>query len=163
MNEPKEDPDVAGVGQIALNSAPVLGGLMLAVAAGQFRGPDFRSLISQDMDLLDRLPPEATERRAELQRTIDARIDDLIRASDRGRAVRQAATSYQGNWRDVVLFVCAVLFAVVWWNVNHSRSNWLPTFVVLILLAVVSAAYAVRGAVRAGVSMLRGRERTGSS
>lgn len=148
---------MAGVGQIAMNSAPVLGGLMLAVAAGQFRGPDFRSLIMQDMDLLDRLPPEATELRAELQRTIDARVDDLIKASDKGRAVRRAATSYQGNWRDVVLFICAVLFAVVWWNVNHSRTNWLPTFVVLILLAVVTAAYALRGAVRAAMSLVRTR------
>lgn len=47
---------MAGVGQIALNSAPVVGGVMLALTAGQFRGPDYRSLIKQDMDLLDRLP-----------------------------------------------------------------------------------------------------------
>lgn len=146
---------MAGVGSIALNSAPVLGGVMLALAAGQFRGPDYRSLIKQDMDLLERLPPEATERRAELQRTIDARIDDLIQASDRGQAMRKAATSYQGNWRDLVLFVCAVLFAIVWWNVNHSRANWLPTFVVLILLAMVAAGYAARGVFLAGVSLLR--------
>jgi hypothetical protein len=148
---------VAGVAQIALNSAPVVGGVMLALAAGQFRGPDFRGLIKQDMDLLDRLPSEATERRAELQRTIDARIDDLIHASDRGLAVRKAATSYQGNWRDLVLFVCAVLFAIVWWNVNHSRSNWLPTFVVLILLSAVTAGYAARGVFVAGVSLIRAR------
>jgi len=62
---------VAGLGTIALNSAPVLGGLMLAVAAGQFRGPDYRGLIKQDMDLLDRLPPEATGRRAEPQSGAD--------------------------------------------------------------------------------------------
>ncbi len=45
--------------------------------------------------------------------------------------------SYKGNWRDVVLFVCTVLFAMVWWDVPHSRSNWLPMFVFLILLSVV--------------------------
>lgn len=150
---------MAGVGQIALNSAPVVGGIMLALTAGQFRGPDFRSLIKQDMDLLDRLPPEATERRAELQRTIDNRIDDLVEASDRGRSMRRAASSYRGNWRDLVLVVCVVLFAIVWWNVSHSRANWLPTFVVLILLAVVSAAYAARGVARAVVSNVRVRRR----
>ncbi|OBK23227.1 hypothetical protein A5635_20040 [Mycobacterium asiaticum] len=148
---------MAGVGQIALNSAPVLGAVMLAVAAGQFRGPDFRGLIKQDMDLLERLPPEAAERRAELQRTIDARIDDLIEASDRGRAMRKAAASYRGNWRDIVLLLCAVLFTIVWWDVSHSRSNWLPTFILLILLTVVTAVYALRGVVRATVTMLRRR------
>lgn len=53
-----------GLGQIALNSAPIFGGAMLAIAAGQFKGPDFRALIRQDMDLLDRLPADATKRRA---------------------------------------------------------------------------------------------------
>ncbi|OBJ89606.1 hypothetical protein [Mycobacterium asiaticum] len=130
---------------------------MLAIAAGQFRGPDFRGLIKQDMDLLERLPPEAAERRAELQRTIDARIDELIEASDRGRAMRKAAVSYRGNWRDIVLLLCAVLFTIVWWDVSHSRSNWLPTFILLILLTVVTAVYALRGVARASVTMIRRR------
>ncbi|OBJ53550.1 hypothetical protein [Mycobacterium asiaticum] len=130
---------------------------MLAIAAGQFRGPDFRGLIKQDMDLLERLPPEAVERRAELQRTIDARIDDMIEASDRGRAMRKAAVSYRGNWRDIVLLLCAVLFTIVWWDVSHSRSNWLPTFILLILLTVVTAVYALRGVARASVTMIRRR------
>jgi hypothetical protein len=71
------------------------------------------------------------------------RIDDLIAATDRRRSLRQEASGYRGNWRDVVLFVCVVLFAVIWWNVSHSRTNWLPMF--LILLAVVTAFYAARG------------------
>jgi hypothetical protein len=58
---------VTGLRPIALNSAPVFGGAMLAIAAGQFKGPNYRGLIKEDMDLLDRLPPEATKRRAELQ------------------------------------------------------------------------------------------------
>lgn len=33
---------MVGLGQIALDSAPVFGGVMLAVAAGQFKGPDYR-------------------------------------------------------------------------------------------------------------------------
>lgn len=146
---------MVGIGQLALNAAPVFGGAMLVAAAGQFRGPDYREMIKQDMDLLDRLPPEATARRAELQRSIDARIDDLIDASDKARALRRAATSYHGNWRDIVLLLCVVLFAVVWWNVNHSRANWLLTFIVLILLAIVAAGYAMRGVLGAVSSLLR--------
>ncbi|MCV7076293.1 hypothetical protein [Mycobacterium szulgai] len=147
-----------GLGQVALNSAPIFGGAMLAVAAGQFKGPDYRGMIKQDMDLLDRLPPEAVERRAALQRTIDTRIDDLVDASDRSRAMRKAAISYQGNWRDIVLMLCAVLFTIVWWDVNHHRSNWLPTFILLILLSIVSAVYAFRGVLRATSSLLRKRQ-----
>ncbi|MBV8786124.1 MAG: hypothetical protein JOZ00_05480 [Mycobacterium sp.] len=148
---------MVGLGQIALDSAPVFGGAMLAMAAGQFRGPDFRGLIKQDMDLLDRLPADATERRAELQRTIDARIDDLVDATDRTRALRRAALSYRGNWRDVLLLVSVLLFTVVWWDVNHSRSNWLPMFIVLIILSVLAAAYAFRGLLRAASSFVHRR------
>ena len=148
---------MAGLGQIALNSAPVVGGAMFAVVAGRFRGPDFRGMIKQDMDLLDRLPADAAERRAELQRTIDARIDDLVEANDRGRAMRRAAASYQGNWRDIVLLVCVLLFTTIWWDVSHSRSNWMVMFVLLILLSIVTAAYALRGVLRAVTSFLHAR------
>jgi hypothetical protein len=151
--------DVVGLGEIALNSAPVFGGAMLAFAAGQFRGPDYRALIKQDMDLLDRLPPEAATRRAALQQTIDARIDDLVDAADRGRALRRAAVSYQGNWRDIVLLLCVLLFTVIWWNVDHSRANWLPMFILLILLSVVAAVYALRGLLRVAISLARWRRR----
>lgn len=150
---------MAGLGQIALNSAPVFGGLMLAVAAGQFNGPNYRGLIKEDMDLLDRLPADATARRAELQRTIDARIDDLVDATNRSRALRGAALSYQGNWRDIVLFLCALLFTFVWWDVDHQRSNWLPMFILLIVLSVVAAVYALRGMLRAASSFSRRQAR----
>jgi hypothetical protein len=146
---------VAGLGQMALNSAPVFGGVLFAVAAGQFRGPNYRGLIKEDMDLLDRLPPEATARRAELQRTIDARIDDLIVAADRSLVLRKAAASYQGNWRDMVLLLCALLFTFVWWEINHSRDNWLVTFILLVLLSFVTAVYALRGVLRAATSLVR--------
>ncbi len=148
---------MVGLGQIALNSAPVFGGAMLAIAAGQFRAPDYRAMIKQDMDLLDRLPSDATGRRAELQRTIDERIDDLVDASDRSRALRGAALSYRGNWRDIVLFLCVLLFTVIWWDVNHSRSNWLPMFVLLILLCVVTGVYTFRGILRAASSLVHRR------
>lgn len=94
------------------------------MAAGQFKGPvnapDFRGLIKQDQDLLDRIPQEQTARRAELQRSIDVRVDDLIAATDRSRSLREEAGAYQGNWRDVVLVLCVVLFAVIWWNVPRQ-------------------------------------------
>ena len=159
MTKTDRGADVAGLGSLALNSAPVFGGLMLAIAAGNFRGPDYRGLIMQDMDLLDRLPPESIGRRAELQRSIDDRIDDLVEANDRSQALRKAALTYRGNWRDVVLLLCVVLFAVIWWDVPHSRGNWLPMFVLLILLSVVTAAYAFRGALRATGSLVRRRSR----
>lgn len=146
---------MAGLGQMALNSAPVFGGVLFAVAAGQLRGPNYRGLIKEDMDLLDRLPPEATARRAELQRTIDARIDDLVIANDRSLALRKAAVSYQGNWRDVVLLLCVLLFTFIWWEISHNRSNWLVTFILLVVLSTVTAAYALRGLLRAASSFVR--------
>ena len=106
------------------------------------------------MDLLDRLPAEAIDRRAALRCTIDARIDDLVDSADRSRAMRKAALGYQGNWRDVVLLLCVLLFTLIWWDVNHSRSNWLPMFILLILLSVLTAAYAGRGLLRAARAFL---------
>lgn len=152
---------MAGLGQIALDSAPVFGGALLAIAAGQFRAPDYRGQIQQDMDLLERLPAEATERRDALRRSIDARIDDLVDAADRSRALRRAALSYRGNWRDVVVLLCAVLFTIVWWNVSHTRSNWLVMFILLIVVCIVTAAYAFRGVLRAGSAFLH-RRRAGA-
>jgi hypothetical protein len=152
--------DVVGIGQLALNSAPIFGGAMLAVAAGQFKGPNYRGLIKEDMDLLDRLPPEATKQRADLQRSIEVRINDLVNAADRTQALRKAALSYRGNWRDIVLFLCGLLFTIIWWaDVNHHRDNWLPMFVLLILLSVVTAVYAARGSFRAAISLARWRHR----
>lgn len=143
----------------ALGAAPIFGGALLTAAAGQLRGPDARALIKQDLDLLDRLPAEQTQRRAELQRTINERIDDLVMASDRTRALREAALSYKGNWRDIVFFISSVLFTYVWWHINHERGNWLPMFVVLILACIVSAIYALRGTFRVVTHSWRRRRR----
>jgi hypothetical protein len=146
-----------GLGQIALNSAPIFGGALLAVAAGQFRGPNYRGLIQQDMDLLDRLPHEAGERRAALQNTIDTRIDDLVDATNKARTLRRTALSYRGNWRDIVTLLCVLLFTVIWWDVDHSRSNWLVMFILLIVLSVVTAVYALRGVLRTAISFVHGQ------
>jgi hypothetical protein len=147
-----------GFAELALAGAPIAGGALLGVVAGNLRGPDVRGLIKQDMDLLERLPPEQTERRAELQRVIDIRVDDLITAVDKSRSLLELAQSYRGNWRDIVVFVCAVLFTIVWWNVSHSRSNWLVMFVVMIVVSVAAAVYAGRGIVRAIASFTSQRD-----
>jgi hypothetical protein len=139
---------MSGIAGLALGAAPIAGGVLLGALAGQIKGPDFRGMLKADMDLLDRIPEDETERRAALQRTINARIDDLVAAADRSREIRAAAGSYQGNWRDIVVFLCAVLFTIVWWNVSHHRANWLPMFIVMIILSVVAAIYAGRGAWR---------------
>ncbi|MCB0923362.1 MAG: hypothetical protein KDB50_02270 [Mycobacterium sp.] len=138
-----------GLAEVALGAAPIAGGAMLGALAGTFKGPDFRGLIKSDLDLLDRIPEDNVELRAALRRSIDARITELIANVDRSRELRQAASSYQGNWRDIVLFVCAALFSVVWWNVPHDRTNWLVTFVFLLILTAVVGLYAARGLLRA--------------
>ena len=151
---------MAGLAEFALAGAPVAGGALLALAAGNFKGPDVRGSIKADMELLAALPPEQVERRAALQRSIDMRIDDIVAAVEKNREIRQLAASYSGNWRDVVVFICAVLFTVVWWNVDHDRTNWLVMFIELIALSVLSAVYAARGSFRALATLRRGR-RTG--
>ncbi|MCV7228828.1 hypothetical protein [Mycolicibacterium komossense] len=146
---------MAGVAEFALGAAPLAGGALLGLVAGNLRGPDIRGLIKQDMDLLERIPPEQVERRAELQRVIDLRIDDIVASVDKNRSLLEVAQSYRGNWRDIVVFVCAVLFTIVWWNVSHSRSNWELMFVAMILLSIVAGVYAGRGIFRAIRTMLR--------
>ena len=90
------------------------------------------------MDLLERIPDNQPELKARLKASIDERINDLIAATEKTREIRQMAASYQGNWRDIVVFICAILFTIIWWNVSHSRSNWLVMFVVMIMLSIVA-------------------------
>ena len=77
----------------------------------------------------------------------------LIAANDAARRLRAAASSYAGDWRDIVLFLCAVLFTIVWWFVDHHRNSWLPVFVATIVASVVAAVYAFRG-IRRSVTRL---------
>jgi ABC-type antimicrobial peptide transport system permease subunit len=137
-----------GIAELALGAAPIAGGALLGVAAGNLKPPDIRGNIAKDMDLLERIPENQPELRARLQDSIDRRIDALIRADERSREIRVAALSYRGNWRDIVVFICAVLFTFVWWNVSHSRANWLVMFIVMIIASVVAGIYAGRGLLR---------------
>jgi ABC-type antimicrobial peptide transport system permease subunit len=138
-----------GIAELALGAAPIAGGALLGVAAGNLKPPDIRGNIAKDMDLLARIPENQPELRARLQESIDRRIDALIKADERSREIRVAALSYRGNWRDIVVFVCAILFTIVWWNVSHSRANWLVMFIVMIIVSVVAGIYAGRGLLRA--------------
>ena len=138
-----------GIADLALGAAPIAGGALLGVAAGNLKPADIRGMITKDMDLLERIPDDQPELKARLKASIDERIADLISATERSRELRLAAASYTGNWRDIVVFICAVLFTIIWWNVNHSRSNWLLLFIVMIVLSIVAGIYAGRGIVRA--------------
>lgn len=143
------------LGDFALGAAPIAGGAMLGTLVGTFKGPDLRTALKSDIELLKSLPEESVELRAELQRTVDMRVYELVAFLDRNYELRQTAGSYRGNWRDVVLLLCALLFTLVWWNVPHTRSNWLITFIVLVIVTVVIALYAARGVIAAVRRMSR--------
>lgn len=148
---------MSGWADFALAGAPIAGGALLGLAAGNIKSPDLRAAITADMDLLDRLPPEQAERRAQLQRAIDLRVDDIVSTVERNHEIRKVAASYQGNWRDVMVFICAVLFTIVWWDIDHTRRNWTLMFVVLIILSIIAGIYASRGVMRALGTYLRAR------
>jgi hypothetical protein len=148
-----------GIAELALGAAPIAGGALLGAAAGSFKGPDVRALIAKDMDLLERIPDDQPELKARLKASIDERINDLIEATEKGRALREAAVAYGGNWRDIVVFICAILFTIIWWNVSHSRTNWLVMFIVMIILSVAAAIYAGRGVARAIATFLHRKDR----
>ena len=135
-----------GLAEIALAGAPIAGGALLGAAAGNIKPPDIRAIITKDLDLLDRIPAEQVERRARLQRSIDQRIDSLIDATDKSRELREAASRYTGfgGWKDVLILVTTVLFTIIWWHVDHARTNWLLMFLVLIAVNIAVLGYIVR-------------------
>jgi hypothetical protein len=147
-----------GIAELALGAAPIAGGALLGVAAGNLKAPDIRGMILKDMDLLERIPDDQPELKARLKASIDQRIDDLVSSAERSREIRLAALSYRGNWRDIVVFVCAILFTIVWWNVSHARANWLVMFIVMIIVSVVAGIYAGRGLLRAVNHFLHRRD-----
>ncbi len=145
-----------GMAAVAMGAAPVLGGALFGAAVGQLRGPNLREGIKQDLELLEQLPEIEAARREALRRSINDRVDELVDANDKARQLRAAAGSYEGNWRDIVLLLCTVLFSIVWWSVDHDRNSWLPVFITTIVASVVAAGYAFRGLSRS-VRRLRRR------
>ena len=140
---------MTGIADIALAAAPIAGGAQVGVIAGGLKSPDFRGMIRSDIELLDKIPPENARLRAELEASINRRIQDLIISTEKSRDLIQVAASYKGNWRDFVVFLCAVLFTLVWWNIPHERTNWLPMFIVLLVPSALVGFYAGRGFIRA--------------
>jgi hypothetical protein len=155
-SERKVDLTMPGMAALAMGAAPVLGGALFGAVAGQLRGPDLRAGIKQDLELLEQIPEIEAARREALRRSINGRIDELIVANDRALQLRVAASSYEGNWRDIVLFLCTVLFSIVWWSVDHHRNSWLPVFIATIVAAILACGYTVRGLSR---SVRRARRR----
>lgn len=137
------------IADLALGAAPIAGGALFGVLAGNLKGPDYRGMLKADQDILQKIPPENVELRALLEASINRRVRALVVSTEKSRELIGVAASYKGNWRDIVLFVCAVLFTMVWWAVPHSRPNWLATFIFLIIVTVIVGIYAVRGIVRA--------------
>ena len=136
------------IADLAFGAAPIAGGVLAGVLAGTIKGPDYRGMIKDDLELLEKIPAEDVELRAALKSSIDVRIADLVVSTERTRQLRDTASAYKGNWRDGVLFLCSVLFTVVWWNVPHDRTNWLVTLIFLIVLSAVLGLYSVRGILR---------------
>jgi hypothetical protein len=148
---------MSGIADIALGAAPIAGGALLGVVANSVKGPDIRGNIKADLELLEKIPADQVELRAALEKSIYQRISDLVESAEKSRQLREIATSYAGNWRDIVVFLCAVLFTIVWWNVPHERTNWLLMFIFLVVLCGIVAIYASRGVIRA-VRNLRSRQ-----
>ena len=113
-----------GFADIALGAAPIAGGV-----ARCRRGKPQGALISGNdqrriLNCWNRFRRK-TDLRAALEQSIYERIADLIATTDKSRQLREIAASYRGNWRDIVVFVCAVLFTIVWWNVpTAGRTGW---------------------------------------
>ena len=139
---------MSGLADVALGAAPIAGGALFGLIAGTMKGTDFRALLKADLELLDKLPDDDIALRAALRNSIEGRMYELIATMDRNREFRKNAASYKGDWRDFVLFVCAAMFTLVWWNVPHDRTNWLVTFVFLVVLTSLIFLYAARGLLR---------------
>ena len=91
------------------------------------------ALIKQDMELLERLPAEQVERRAELQRVIDIRIDDLIdgRRTRTGLCSNRAVLPRQLARHRGVRLRADVHHHVV--ERQPQPANWLVMFVAMIV------------------------------
>jgi hypothetical protein len=108
---------------------------------------DLRAVIKSELELLQRIPEDQVDRRAALQRSIGDHIDDLLVAYEKSREFQRKTRYFtdRGHWRDIVLFVTTVLFAVIIWHADHHRPVWLPLLIATIVMSVLTAVYAVRG------------------
>ena len=142
---------MSGLGAFAIGAAPIFGGLLLGSQAGKTNTKvDLRGIIKEELDLLERLPQDQVIRRAALERTIENHVDDLVVANEKALSLKRK-TRYLtrvSNWRDLALFLAAVLFVVIAWYADHHKWHWLPLFIAVTLMSVVTAFLALQGFVR---------------
>jgi hypothetical protein len=137
------------LGALAVGAAPLAGGLLLGGMAGKGNSSvaDLRAVITSELELLQQLPEAEVARRAALKRMIGEHVDALLAAQEKSREF-QSRTRYfteEGHWRDIVLFVTILLFAVIAWHADHHRPVWLPLFIATLVVAVITAVAVVRG------------------
>jgi len=132
---------MVGLGALAVGAAPLAGGVLLGGMAGRGNSsvPDLRAVIKSELELLERIPEDQVTRRATLEQVIAVHIDALLVAIEKSRQLKQRTSYLTEHWRDLVLFLTTVLFAVVAWHADHHRPVWLPLFIASILLSVVTA------------------------
>jgi hypothetical protein len=116
--------------------------------AGKGSTPDLRAVIKSELDLVERIPEDQVTRRAALEQVIAQHIDDLVVVTEKSRQLQQRISYFTENWRDLILFLTTVLFAVVTWHADHHRPVWLPLFIAATLMSVVTAQYVLRGFLR---------------
>jgi hypothetical protein len=143
---------MVGLGALALGAAPLAGGVLLGGMAGRSQPnvPDLRAVITSELELLRLIPEDQVARRVALKHMIGEHIDDLLLSQEKSREF-QSKTRYfteRGNWRDIVLFVTTVLFAVVIAHADHHRPVWLPLLIATIVMCVVTGIYVLRGFLR---------------
>ena len=140
---------MTGLGALAVGAAPLAGGLLLGGMAGKGNSSvaDLRAVITSELELLQQLPEAEVARRAALKRMIGEHVDALLVAQEKSREF-QSRTRYfteEGHWRDIVLFVTILLFAVITWHADHHRPVWLPLFIATLVMSVIVAIAVVRG------------------
>jgi len=143
---------MSGLGAFALGAAPLAGGVILGGLAGKGTANvgDLRGVIKLELDLLERIPEDQVTRRAALEQVIAGHIDDLVVATEKSQKLQRRTRYFTESWRDVVLFVTAVLFTVVAWYADHHRPLWLPIFIATILASVATALYVLGSFLRHG-------------
>jgi hypothetical protein len=144
---------MVGLGALAVGAAPLAGGVLLGGIAGKSQPnvADLRAVIKSELELLERIPEDQVTRRAALEQVIGEHVDALLVAQEKSREFQRKTRYFteRANWRDIVLFVSTVLFAVILWHAaDHHRPVWLPLFIATIVLSVVTAIYVLRGFLR---------------
>ena len=141
---------MAGLGALALGAAPLAGGVLFGGLAGK-SGPnvsDLRAVILKERELLQRIPEDEVARRAALERMIEEHIHALLVAQKKSQEFQSNMRYFTENWRDILLFVTTLLFAVIIWHADHHRPVWLPLLIATIVMSVVTAIYVLQGFLR---------------